>query len=76
MNDTAGPDGLVSILLIFGAYPRINTDSQPSPTMVKKAEAIQKIIKKLRRLRTERQVNNILNTRNGPEVTDTINLLL
>jgi hypothetical protein len=44
--------------------------------MVKRAEAIQKTIKKLRRLRTKRQVNNMLNIRNGPEVTDTINLPL
>jgi hypothetical protein len=40
VNNTAGPDGLVFILLIFGAYLRINTDSQPSSTMVKRAEAI------------------------------------
>jgi transposase InsO family protein len=76
VNDTAGPDGLVPILLVFGTYPRINADSQPSPTMVKRAEAIQKAMKELRRLRAERQVNNALNTRNGPEVTDTINLPL
>jgi hypothetical protein len=76
VNDTAGPDGLVPTLLVFGAYPRINADSQPSPTMVKRAEAIQKAMKELRRLRAERQINDALNTRNGPEVTDTINLPL
>jgi hypothetical protein len=76
VNNTAGPDGLVSILLIFGAYPRINTDSQPFPIMVRRAEAIQKAIKKLRHLYTDRQINNALNTRNSPEVTDIISLLL
>ena len=76
VNDTAGPNGLVPTLLVFGAYPRINVDSQPSPTMIKRAEAIQKAMKELRRLRAERQVSDALNTRNGPEVTDIINLPL
>jgi hypothetical protein len=31
LNDTAGPNGLVPTLLVFGAYPRINSDSPPSP---------------------------------------------
>jgi hypothetical protein len=44
--------------------------------MAKRAEAIQKVIKKFRRLRTKRQINNILNIYNSPEITDTINLLL
>ncbi|KAF1934529.1 hypothetical protein EJ02DRAFT_471813, partial [Clathrospora elynae] len=33
VNDTAGPDGLVPTLLVFGAYPRISMDSPPSPSM-------------------------------------------
>ncbi|RYC58587.1 hypothetical protein CHU98_g7622 [Xylaria longipes] len=35
LNDTAGPNGLVPTLLVFGAYPRINEDSPPSPALVK-----------------------------------------
>jgi hypothetical protein len=27
LNDTAGPNGLVLTLLVFGVYPRINNDS-------------------------------------------------
>ncbi len=30
VNDTAGPDGLVATLLVFGAYPRIVMDSLSS----------------------------------------------
>jgi hypothetical protein len=76
VNDTAGLDNLVFILLVFSIYLYINTDSQFLPIIVKRAKAIQKIIKKLRRLRTKRQINNTLNTRNGSEITDTINFLL
>ena len=40
INNTAGPDGLVPTLLVFGAYPRIITESPPLPLMVKRSEAI------------------------------------
>jgi hypothetical protein len=30
LNDTAGPNGLVPTLLVFGTYPCINADSPPS----------------------------------------------
>lgn len=29
VNDTAGPDGLVPTLFVFGAYPRIVIDLPP-----------------------------------------------
>lgn len=34
LNDTAGPNGLVPTLLVFGTYPRINADSPPSPDIL------------------------------------------
>jgi hypothetical protein len=34
VNDTAGPDGLVPTLLVFGAYPRMTAESPPSPSIV------------------------------------------
>ncbi|KJZ70368.1 hypothetical protein HIM_10259 [Hirsutella minnesotensis 3608] len=68
VNDTAGPDGLVPTLLVFGAYPRINHDSPPSPPMIKRAEAIRKAMTALRRAAATRQVRDALNTRNGPNV--------
>jgi hypothetical protein len=76
VNDTAGPDGLVPTLLVFGAYPRMTTESPPSPSMVKRSEAIQKATKALRKLNAERQVADALNTRNGPATTDMLALPL
>lgn len=35
VNNTAGPDGLVPTLLVFGAYPRMTTESPPSPSTTK-----------------------------------------
>ncbi|KAF1934538.1 hypothetical protein EJ02DRAFT_461106, partial [Clathrospora elynae] len=76
VNDTAGPDGLVPTLLVFGAYPRMMTESPPSPSMVKRSEAIQKATKALRKLTAERQIADALNIRNGPATADTLALPL
>lgn len=63
VNDTAGPNGLVPTLLVFGAYPRINLDSPPSPLALKRAEAIQTAMKALRKANAERQVRAALNNK-------------
>ena len=42
VNDTAGPNGIVPTLLVFGAYPRMTNESPPSPPTYKRAEAIRK----------------------------------
>jgi hypothetical protein len=76
INNTAGPDGLVPTLLVFGAYPHMTTESPPSPSMVKRSEAIQKATKALRKIAAERQVADALNTRNGPATEDVLALLL
>jgi hypothetical protein len=34
INDLAGPRGLVPILLVFRAYPRIVKSNTPSPTVI------------------------------------------
>lgn len=36
VNDTAGPDGLVPTLLVFGAYPRLVEYDPPSPTVTQR----------------------------------------
>ena len=40
INDTAGPDGLVPTLLVFGAYPRLTNSDPPSPGIIKHVEAV------------------------------------
>ena len=54
VNDTAGLDGLVPILLVFGAYPRLTHSDPPSPGIIKQAEAICMAIKEVRCFYTER----------------------
>ncbi|EED12737.1 transposase, putative [Talaromyces stipitatus ATCC 10500] len=74
VNDTVGPDGIVPTVLVFGAYPRITTDSPPSALTARRAEAMRKAMAELRRAVAERRVNDALNTRNGPIITETLNL--
>jgi hypothetical protein len=76
VNDSAGPDGLVPTLLVFGAYPRMTDDSPPSLSIVQRAEAIRKATKEIQRLYATRQVNDALGTRNGPDTSATLSLPL
>jgi len=76
VNDSAGPDGLVPTLLVFGAYPRMTDDSPPSLSITQRAEAIRKASKEVRRLYATRQVNDALGMRNGPNTSNMLDLPL
>ena len=66
INDTAGPDGIVPTLLVFGAYPRLVESDAPSQTVSHRATVLKKAMEEVRKLRAKRQVNDALNQRNGP----------
>lgn len=68
VNDTAGPNGLVPTLLVFGAYPRMHELDPPAASIIKRSTAIQKAMEEIRKVRAERQISDALNTRNGPIV--------
>ncbi len=66
VNNTAGPDGLVPTLLVFGAFPRITELDDPAPTISQRATAVRKAIEEITKIRAKLQVNTAINTRNGP----------
>jgi len=70
VNDTAGPDGITPTLLVFGAYPRMSALDPPAPSIAQRATAIKKAMAEITKLRTIRQVNDALRTRNGPRTED------
>lgn len=74
VNDTAGPDGIVPTLLVFGAYPRLTITDPPHPTIIQRAKAIRAAMKEVRRFYEKRQVTDALRMRNGPDVTSIHNL--
>jgi hypothetical protein len=49
VNDTAGFNGLISTFLVFGVFPRISHDSSFSPFITKRAEAVNQVMKELRK---------------------------
>lgn len=66
INDTAGPDGIIPTLLVFGAYPRMLRLDPPAPSIATRAKAIQKAMAEVSKLRLQKQVTAALRTRNGP----------
>jgi hypothetical protein len=75
-NNSAGPNGLVPTLLVFSAYPRLTEMDPPSPSVTKRAEAIRAATKEVRRLHAERQVQDAIAIRNGPDTRVTLDLPL
>ena len=76
VNDSAGPDGIVPILLVFGTYPRIAEDSTLSPSVIQRAEAIRKVTREVRRIHAERQIKDALAMRNGPDIKTILDLFI
>ena len=66
VNDTAGPDGLVPTVLVFGPYPRMTWEDAPSTSIVARATAIKKAMADVRKCHAARKVADALNMRNGP----------
>jgi hypothetical protein len=70
VNDTAGHDGLVPILLMFGTYPRLSPSSPPLPSLTIRANAMRKAMAEVRKLKARRQMTDALFQRNGPSVAE------
>lgn len=67
VNDTAGPDGLVPTLLVYGCYPRMAASDPPHPSIPLRAKAIAKAMEEVSKLRDKRQITEALRQRNGPD---------
>jgi hypothetical protein len=76
VNDSAGYNGIVPTLLVFGSYPRMTEMDPPSPSVVKRAEAIRAATREVRQVHAERQVSDALAMRNGPNTQVTLSLPL
>jgi hypothetical protein len=76
VNDITSLNGLVFTLLVFGAYPHITRLSAPLALMIKRVEAIQTAIAKLRHLNAKCQIKDALTMKNGPNITSTLDLPL
>ena len=64
VNDTADDNDLISTLLMFGAYPRMQKFDFSSPIIIQRADAIKKTMKEMRIAKTQKQISDALNIRN------------
>ena len=76
INDIIRSNGLIPMLLIFGAYLRITELDLPNLTIEQKATTIKKAIKKLRKIQAFKKINNALRTRNNLGTTHVHDLSL
>jgi hypothetical protein len=76
VNNTAGPNSLVSTLLMFNTYLRITITDTSSLTVTERGKAITKAIKQIAELHIKRQVINVLRQQNRPNISDTLNVLI
>jgi hypothetical protein len=64
------------MLLVFGVYLRLTKINLPSSLVIKRAEAIYIVTKKVRRLYAERRVKDALAIRNSLNTKNTLDLPL
>jgi hypothetical protein len=76
VNDTAGHDGFIPILLMFGIYFRFSLLSPPLLLLTVRANAVRKAMAEVRKLKARRQVTDAFFQRNGPFVAEFKHLLL
>ena len=69
INDSISPNGFISTLLVFKAYPYIMESNVPNSIVTKQAAALKKAMEKVKKLKAERQMANTFNMRNGPKTT-------
>ena len=60
VNNTARPNRLIPILLVFGVYPRIIELDPLNPSVEQRAATIRKAIKEVRKIYAIYKVNNTL----------------
>ena len=76
LNDSVGPNGLVPILLVFGAYPCMTEIDTHLSIITQWSVAMRKAMEELRKSNAFHQVNVALNTWNRPSTSLIHNLPL
>jgi hypothetical protein len=72
VNDLAGPNSIIPILLVFRAYPRITNNSLLLLIIIKRTKTIRKTNNKIRKFYIKQYIENILRIRNSPDIIETL----
>jgi hypothetical protein len=76
INDTVDSDDLMFMLLIFEAYLRVHVMNFSTSSIIQRAMIIEKVMIEIRKFRVERQIVDVLNTRNDFIIISIHDLLL
>ena len=76
INDTAGLDGIVPTLLVYGSYPQVSTREKTSTTAVEQGNTIRKAMRTIAELNARRDVTEALHSRNRPDVNELLGLVI
>jgi hypothetical protein len=76
INNSAGPNSIVPILLVFSVYSRLTKIDPFSSLVTKRTKAICVITKEVCCLYAKRQVKDVLVIRNSPDTKNTLDLPL
>jgi hypothetical protein len=76
VNDTAGLNGLVPTLLVYGALPRLTEIDPLSLLVTKRAIAIKAATREVRQIQARRRVQDALGMQNRPDITLILSLPL
>ena len=69
VNNTASPNRLVLILLVYGAYLRMSNLDPSIPSVTDRAAVIRKAMAEIVKLWAKQTVNSALYYYNGPDTT-------
>ena len=64
INDSIESHGLMSTLLIFDVYSRMNESDASAPNIIQRSIVMKKTMNEIRKLNVNRQINDVLNTKN------------
>jgi hypothetical protein len=76
INDTIDSDELMLILLIFEAYFRMHVMNFSISSITQRAMITERVMIEIRKFRAERQIVDVLNTRNDSIITSIHDLFL
>ncbi len=76
INNTVDSDELILILLMFKTYLRMLSMNLSSSSISQRAIVIEKAMTEIRKFRVERQIVDVLNTRNNSNVNSIHDLFL
>jgi hypothetical protein len=76
INDITRLNGLMLMLLVYSALPRMVEYDTPSPTIAQRFAALKKTIMEIQKLQAKRLVADALGTRNGLSTTGLYDLTI